>query len=104
MDVNDEYIAVFTPGGRNGRIITMTLTGKHIREVQEQGFDTNLSQGLYDPNITANFPYVLATKEGFALDDDTAYTVVVCGATDALKEEGNTAETDVLGLTAIQWK
>lgn len=101
-DMNDEYIAVFTPGGGNGKITTMTLKGKRIREVQAQGFDTNLSEGMYDPNITANFPYVLVTKEGFELDDNTEYTVVVCGATDALKEEGNAVETDVSGATAVR--
>ena len=102
VDINDEYIAVFTPSGRNGKITTMTLTGKRIREVQAQGFETNLSQKLYDPDITANFPYVLVTKEGFELEDDTEYAVVVCGATDALKEEGNAVETGVLGLTAVR--
>lgn len=101
-DMNDEYIAVFTPGGRNGKITTMTLKGNRIREVQAQGFDTNLSEGMYDPNITANFPYVLVTKEGFELDDNTEYTVVVCGATDALKEEGHAVETGVLGATAVR--
>ncbi len=102
VDINDEYIAVFTPGGRSGKITTMTLTGKRIKEVQAQGFDTNLSQGLYDSNITANFPYVLVTKENFELDDNAEYTVVVCGATDALKKEGKAVETDVLGATAVQ--
>lgn len=101
-DMNDEYIAVFTPGGRNGKITTMTLTGKRIRKVQAQGFDTNLSEGMYDPDITANFPYVLVTKEGFELDDNTDYTVVVCGATDELKKEGHAVETDILGATAIR--
>ena len=41
-------------------------------------------------------------KDDFELDDDTEYTVVVCGATDALKEQGNAVETDVLGSTAVR--
>lgn len=102
VDMNDEYIAVFTPGGRNGKITTVTLTGSRIREVQAQGYDTNSTDGLYDSSITANFPYVLVTKEGFELDDDAEYTVVVCRATDALREEGNAVDTDVLGSAAVQ--
>ena len=102
VDINDEYIAVFTPDGRSGKITTLTLTGKRIREVQAQGYETNSSDALVDPSLTANFPYVLVTKEGFTLDDDTEYTVVVCGATDALKEEGHAVESDVLGATAIK--
>ena len=102
VDINDEYIAVFTPDGRKGTITTVTLTGSRIKEVQAQGYDTNSEDALVDPNLTANFPYVLVTKEGFELDDNTEYTVVVCGATDALREEGNAVDTEVLGLTAIQ--
>ena len=101
-DINDEYIAVFTPGGRAGKITTMTLTGSRIKEVQAQGYDTNSTDGLYDSSVTANFPYMLVTKEGVELEDNTEYTVVVCGATDALKEEGNAVETDVLGATAVK--
>ena len=102
VDINDEYIAVFTPDGRSGKITTLTLTGKRVREVQAQGFDTNSSDALVDSNLTANFPYVLVTRENFQLDDNTEYTVVVCGATEALKEEGHAVESDILGSTAIK--
>ena len=101
-DIDDEYLAVFTPGGRSGKIKTITLTGKRIKEVQEQGYDAKPTDSRVDPNLTANFPYVLVTKEGFELDDETEYTVVICGATDALKEEGHVVDTEVLGVTAIQ--
>ena len=101
-DINDEYIAVFNPGGRKGTITTVTLTGSRIKEVQAQGYDTNSTDGLIDPSLIANFPYMLVTRDGFELEDDTEYTVVVCGITDALKEEGHAVESDVLGATAIQ--
>lgn len=102
VDITDEYIAVFNPGGRKGTITTVTLKGSRIKEVQEQGYDTNSTDGFVDTSLTANFPYVLVKKDGFELDDETEYTVVICGITDALKEEGNAVETDISGLTAIQ--
>ena len=101
VDIGDEYIAVFTPGGRAVNIETVTLSGKRIKEVQEAGFDYHGIDTLIDPDLMANFPYTLVTKEGFELDDDTEYQVVICGATDALKEEGNVVDTGILGSTAV---
>ena len=101
LDIDDESIAVFTPGGRKYDIMTVTLSGKRIKEVQEAGFDFHGIDSLIDENLMANFPYTLVTKEGFTLDDATEYQVVVCGATDALKEEGNIVDTGILGSTAV---
>lgn len=101
VDIDDEYIAVFTPGGRAVNIETVTLSGKRIKEVQKEGFEYHGIDSLIDPDLMANFPYTLVTKEGFELDDDAEYQVVICGATDALKEEGNAVDTGVLGSTAV---
>lgn len=101
LDIDDESIAVFTPSGRKGTVTTVTLSGKRIKEVQEAGFDLHGIDGLIDPDWTANFPYALVTKEGFTLDDATEYQIVICGATDAVKEEGNAVDTGILGSTAV---
>lgn len=101
-DMDDEYFAIFTPNGRNGTVVTLTLTGAQIKDAMEKGFDYHGLDGLVDADLMANFPYTLVAKEGFALDDATEYQVVVCGATDALKEEGNAVDTGIYGRTALK--
>ena len=48
------------------------------------------------------YPYQIVTKEGFTINDDTTYTVAICGATDAVRKEGNVKDTGILGLTAMK--
>lgn len=36
------------------------------------------------------------------MKEDTVYTVVICGATDAIREEGSVQDTGILGLTAMK--
>lgn len=72
----------------------MTLTGARIRELAENGYD------FYGNGDT--FPYLLVTKEGTMLDDNTTYRVAVCGVTDAVKEEGNIQDSGVKGLDAMR--
>ena len=57
----------------------------------------------YDRNGDGNpFPYELVTKEGMVLEDDTMYTVVICGATDEVQTEGNLQDSGVVGLDAMK--
>ena len=102
VDIDEEYLVVFAPSGRKGKITTLTLTGKRIKEVQQQGFEKYASDGMVDKSLKAIFPYVVVAQDGFALEDDTEYTVVVCGVTDALKEEGNAVESDVRTVDALK--
>ncbi len=94
LPVTDLEITSILPTGWRGNIETYTLTGAKIQELLETGFDYG-SHGFY-------FPYLLVTKEGFALDKDATYTVTICGASDALREEGNVQDTGILGLTAME--
>lgn len=102
VDIDDEYISVFTPGGRKSKITTVTLTGKRVKEVLKQGFDREVTDPVTQEKQTANFSYVLVTKEGFKLKNSENYTVVVCGITDALKKEGNAVTTDFIGSAAVK--
>ena len=94
LPVTDQEITSILPSGWRGNIETYTLTGAKIQELMETGFNYG-DHGFY-------FPYLLVTKEGFALDKDATYTVTICGASDALREEGNVQDTGILGLTAME--
>ena len=45
---------------------------------------------------------MLVTKGGMELDDDTVYTIPVCGVTDDVSKEGNLTDTGILGLDAAR--
>ena len=72
----------------------MTLTGKRIQELAESGYDKN---GNGD-----TFPYVLVTPDNFEIEDDTTYTVAICGVTEEVAKEGNLTDTGILGLKAAE--
>ena len=46
------------------------------------------------------YPYVLAAPEGFLLDENATYKVVICGASDEVKKEGNIEDSGIVGIEA----
>lgn len=92
IPVTDIEITSVFPTGWNGTIQTVTLTGKRVKELAEQGYDKN---GF-------KYPYELVTKEGFKIDDDAKYTVAICGVSDAVAKEGKVTDTKILGLKAAE--
>lgn len=94
LPATDLEITSILPTGWNGNIETYTLTGKRIRELADEGYNY-ADQGRY-------YPYELVTKDGFALEDDATYTVVICGADDTVREEGQVQDTGILGLDAMK--
>lgn len=95
LPVTDEEIVSILPTGWRNNIQTLTLTGARIKELAETGYD------YYGNGNT--FPYVLLTRDGMELDDNTVYTIPVCGATDAVIEEGGgLQDSGVLGLDAAK--
>ena len=95
VPITDEEITAMLPTGWTGTIQTVTLTGARIRELEETGFD-KFEDGEH------LFPYVLVTPDSMTLDDDTTYTVVICGASKEVQEEGNIQDTGIVGLTAME--
>lgn len=95
VPITDEEITAMLPTGWTGTIQTVTLTGARIRELAETGFD-KFEDGEH------LFPYVLVTPDGMTLEDDTTYTVVICGASKEVQEEGNIQDTGIVGLNAMQ--
>lgn len=92
LPVTDDIITTVLPTGWRGNINTVTLTGKRIKELVENGYD----RGEF------NYPYELVTPEGMTVEDDKTYTVAICGVSDEVAEEGNLTDTGILGLTAAQ--
>lgn len=90
MGIKDQEIVSILPTGWRGNIQTVTLTGKRIKELAESGYEKN----------DFVFPYELVMPENMTIEDDTTYTAVICGVTDAVAEEGNLTDTGILGLDA----
>ena len=93
VPMSDQQIVSILPTGWRSNIETVTLSGKRIKELSQSGLDY-----LGDGSLV--FPYVLVTRDGEELDDDTTYTIPICGVSDAVSEEGNLQDTGILGLDA----
>lgn len=94
MRIGDAQLTEILPTGWNGTIETVTLSGKRIKELAQEGYDANDNGTL--------FPYVLVTKGNKELDDATTYTIPICGVTDAVKKEGNYQQTNIAGMDAAK--
>ena len=94
MPITDEQITAMLPTGWTNTIQTVTLPGARIKELAETGYD-KFEDGEH------LFPYHLIMPDGFTLDDDTTYTVVICGASKEVQEEGDIQDTGIVGLDAM---
>ena len=94
VGIADEELVSILPTGWSGNIETITLSGARIKELVKTGFDFN-GDGI-------TFPYILVTKGDKELDDDTIYTIPVCGVTDDVAKEGDLKDSGVMGLEAAQ--
>ena len=94
LPVGDQELVSILPTGWKRNISTVTLTGARIKELAQTGFDRN--------GNGKTFPYVLVTKGGEELDDNTTYTIPICGVTEDVQQEGNLTDTGILGLDAAR--
>ena len=95
VGVTDEQIVEILPTSWSNTIKTVTLTGARIKELAETGYDY-----YNDGNVL--FPYVLVTKDGEELDDNTTYTIPICGVSEDVQAEGNLQDTGIVGLDAAK--
>lgn len=93
VKLDDNVVSTFNPLGWNGTIKLLTLTGAQIKQYVEEGY--------FVDNDETPFEYILVTKEGTELDDDTTYTVAVAKESDARSEEGNLVDSEITGQNAI---
>lgn len=89
----DNVIRTFTPLASSKNVMIATLTGKQIKQWVEEGY--------FKGDDPTPFEYVLVTKDGATLDDDTEYKVAVHVESDARVAEGKIVESDVNTNTAI---
>ena len=95
VGVTDEQIVEILPTSWSNTIKTVTLTGARIKELAETGYD-------YYNDGSVLFPYVLVTKDGEELDDNTTYTIPICGVSEDVEAEGNLQDTGIVGLDAAK--
>ena len=94
VPITDEVITSIFPTSWRGTIETVTLCGKRIKELEKDGYDYNKNG--------KTFPYVLVTPENFEIEDESTYTVAICGVSDEVAKEGNLKDTKILGLDAAR--
>lgn len=94
LPVTENDIVTINPTGWHRNIETVTLTGKRLKELAQTGYDR-----LGDGNT---YPYEFVTKSGTQLGDGKTYTVVICGATEAVQKEGDLQDSGVLGLDVLK--
>ena len=94
LPITDQEITSVLPTGWRGNIETYTLTGQRIQELLDSGYNYK-DKGFF-------YPYQLVAPDGFTLDSGATYTVTICGASDAVKEEGKVQDTGILGLDAVR--
>lgn len=85
-----EDITSFLPTGWYDTLQTSTRTGAEIKQMAADGCD------LRDNGYP--YPYVLMTRDGKDLDDNTEYEVILCGVPKAMKDELNLQDTGIVGL------
>lgn len=93
VELTTNVICTFNPLGWSNTIKIMTLTGSEIKELAETG--------LYQEGDDTPYPYVLVTKDGTDLDDDTEYTVACVTESDENAEKGNLTDSGVVGQDAL---
>ncbi len=92
--LTEEYITIFLPTGWYDKLQTIERTGKEIKERAVKGADTR-NTGFY-------YPYVFMTADGQPLEDDTMYTVVICGHTRSERSSLGLKDTGIVGLDAAK--
>lgn len=88
--MTERDIVTILPTGWNKNIQEVTLTGARIRQLLETGYDRHQNGDTY--------PYILVMRDGKELEDEKVYTMVICGATDEVLQEGRVWDTGLSGL------
>ncbi len=92
--LTEEDLVAYLPTGWYSTISTVTLSGARVKELAALGYDKNKTGDTY--------PYVLVTAGAAELQDTQTYTVVLCGATNEVWEEGEHTDTGIVGLDAAK--
>lgn len=93
VTLDENIVCSINPLGWKQLINTMELDGKTIKEWAEAGF--------YVEGDETPFPYILVTKEGEELDDDTTYKVACVTEFGERATTGNLTATELVGQDVL---
>lgn len=93
VKLDSNIVSTFNPLGWTNTIKLVTLTGKQIKEWQQEGY--------YNDGDDTPFEYLLVTKDGSELEDETTYTVAISSESEERSEEGNMEDSGIVGQDAI---
>ena len=93
-ELTEEHITIFLPTGWYDTISTVEVTGAEAKQMAATGTNCR-GTGHY-------YPYVFMTKDGKELDDNTTYTVVVCGYNPEDNGGVEATDTGIVGLDAAK--
>lgn len=99
VPLTSNVISTFNPLGWTGSIKTMTLTGKEIKDFVNEGYIYTNNDTLETDDIP--FEYILVTKQGQELDDDTTYSVACVNESKERSLQGNLIDTEILAQDAL---
>ena len=93
-EMSEEDIVIFLPTGWYDHLMTAVRTGADIKQRAKDGCDL---RGNGYP-----YPYVLMTRDGKELDDNTEYNVIFCGYPKAENDTLGLTDTGIVGLDAAK--
>lgn len=93
VPMNVNVVSTFNPLGWSKTIQTMTLTGAQIKEYAEEGY-------YYGEDKTP-FAYVLVTKDGEELKDESEYTVACVTESEERIGDAGLTDTGIVGQDAL---
>ncbi len=91
-NMTDSDICTILPTGWSGKIKTVQMTGRQLKDLSEAGYD-RFGNGK-------TYPYVLATKQ--VIDDEKTYQIAICGISETDASKYLIAESDVVGMDAAK--
>lgn len=93
VTLDKNVVCTFNPLGWTNTIKLMTLTGADIKQYAAEGF--------FKTGDETPFEYVLVTKDGAVLDDNTTYTVACVIEYGDRATKGNLSDSGVVGQDAL---
>lgn len=93
VTLDKNVVCTFNPLGWTNTIKLMTLNGADIKRYADEGF---FKEGDETP-----FEYIIVTKDGAAIDDNTTYTVACVTENADRAANGNLTDSGIIGQDAL---
>ena len=93
-DITVDDLSVIIPTGWTRTIQTVSLTGKQIQALYEEGYDA--------VGTGKNYPYVLVNPEDLKLEEGKTYQVAISGISEKLASETEVTDSGIVGMDAAK--